>query len=394
VNDSTIGKLPTYKSIADCEICARIPQKVAEDIQLEKPRIIPPQVDQLLTVIELDDESTHRYCTSTTRLLKCSLCGTYYYYNHYDDDGEFFMDPASDTITVRRYDPVTAIDFMERIVAAGENALPKTLGQMTKAFAEGTIPPATRIAGESLDAKTGTVQIELDQLKDRYGELMRELGQLIQQRELDWHIKAYAVESLCYHFVSQGDWASLSAVLLRHPDPVVRLLTAKMVIGIGTDDAPAIDLVHVARALREALKAEMARKARMNEVAGVLLEIALADYGVTLVYDHGYGASSYKERHTRYVALYGLVVAAGHKADLGHAIPALCALLSDDKYLNYHVGWVLRTLAEKKKKDAHAIRDELVKLDRPGKRKVWKDPNVQQVVEACEKRLKTKKQPK
>ncbi|MBN1890060.1 MAG: hypothetical protein JW850_18835 [Thermoflexales bacterium] len=39
-----------YLSIADCERCKRIPQKMAGDVTSEELKIIPPEVNELSTV--------------------------------------------------------------------------------------------------------------------------------------------------------------------------------------------------------------------------------------------------------------------------------------------------------------------------------------------------------
>jgi hypothetical protein len=137
---------PAYISIADCPICARFPQKVSEDIRESAPKLIPAELNELVLVLEIDDDSTPAYCSSITRLLRCPRCGTHYYYNHYDDDGQHFMDPTSDDITVRRYDPVTALAFLDRIAAGAGDTLPNALGQMARAFSEGGGVPSTSIA--------------------------------------------------------------------------------------------------------------------------------------------------------------------------------------------------------------------------------------------------------
>jgi hypothetical protein len=378
-------RLSMVTSIADCAICSRIPQKVAEDIRAGAPKIVPPEVDRLATVVELEDESTPAYCTSITRLLKCSVCGTLYYYNHYDDDGAHFMDPTCDEITVRRYDPLTAMGFLERITAGTENALPNTLGQLKQAFAEGTSAPTTHIAGAGLSDQVHAARQELDELRGRYDEIMHDLIEVIRHRSPDWQIKMYAVESLCHHFLSQGDWSSLSDLLLKHPDPVVRVSTARLVIGIATGDAPVTDLVHTARKLRMFLETEIATQARMDELVEVLLEVALVGSGMTFEYDHGYGSSRYSPSSTRSVALYGLVVAADHQAELAYAIPALVGMLSQDKQLNYQVCWVLRTAA-KKIQCARAILGEIDKSNRSRKLELLRDAEVKRLVDECDTR--------
>ena len=165
----------SYLSIVDCEICARIPQQFTHDLNSGYSHIIPPEAEPLLKLVELNDESTHRYCTSTTTLLKCPACGSYYYHNHYDDDGEFFMDPPNYSITLRRYDAVTAMEFMERILADPGGALPHALGRLTKAFLDGYGPQATHISDAGLADKQQTLKAELEELRLRYDRLIEML---------------------------------------------------------------------------------------------------------------------------------------------------------------------------------------------------------------------------
>lgn len=383
-----------YASIADCPTCQRIPQKVSEDIELTGvPKIVPPEVDRLEIILELDDENTPAYCVSTTRLLKCAFCGTYYYWNHYDDDGQHFMDPTCDEITLRRYDPLSALSFLERVVAQSANALPAAFGQMKKAFVEGA-GRQTKIAAAGVDPKLRAAAAELAELRERYDEMVRDLADVLRHRPLPGQIQMYAVESLCHHFVSRGDWAALSATLLRHPDPVVRVLTAKTVIGIGTDDAPAIDLVHVSLGMRQAMAKELAKKARLNELVEVLLEIALAPNDATVLkYDHGYGSSSYYPSSARSVALYYLSVVGSHRADLTRAIPALVGLLGQDRRLNDAVCQVLGALVEKKNRsarllgNARSILDEIEQARAAGRPQLLLDAEVKKLVDKCNERL-------
>jgi hypothetical protein len=388
MENQTTGDRSQYKSIADCEICARIPQKIAQEINAAIPNIIPPEVDRLLAVIEVEDDSTPAYCISITRLLKCPVCGTYYYYNHYDDDGQHFMDPTCDEISIRRYDPLTAMSFLERLTAGADNALPSSFGQLKKAFAEGTGPPTSRAAGSGQSEKDQAVQNELDELRSRYDELVTGLIDILLHRSLDGQIKAYAIESLYYHFLSQDDWGSLSAVLLKHADPVVRVSTARLVIEIATGDAPVIDLVHTTRNLRKSLEAEIAQKSHMDELVGVLLEAALSGVGTVLEYDQGFGSSKYYPTDIRYVALYGLVVAAGVKADLTYAIPALLGMLAPKQWLNKDICWVLRAYAENQTQGAQAVMSEIEKIDSLRKAALLKDAEVLRLIDVCNQQIK------
>jgi hypothetical protein len=377
---------PAYISIADCPICARFPQKVSEDIRESAPKLIPAELNELLVVLEIDDESTPAYCTSTTRLLKCPKCGTHYYYNHYDDDGQHFMDPTSDDITVRRYDPVTALAFLDRIAAGAGDTLPNALGQMARAFSEGGGVPSTSIAAARQNQLASAARAEAAELRGRYDSLMEDLAGAIMRTGLDWQIKRYAVESLCLHFLAAGNWDSLNRLLLANPDPVVRVESARLIVGLGTDDAPVIDLVHAPGGMRSRTAKAIGQAAHMARLVDVLLELAQSPDGVTMEYDHGYGSSKYRSRSIRSAALYGLVVAAGHGPAVDAVVPALVGMLSADKRLNAEAGWVLRAVAERKP-GARIVQDALDRLESPLKSRILTDAEVQRVVEACRKRL-------
>jgi hypothetical protein len=377
---------PAYISIADCPICARFPQKVSEDIRESAPKLIPAELNELLVVLEIDDESTPAYCTSTTRLLKCPKCGTHYYYNHYDDDGQHFMDPTSDDITVRRYDPVTALAFLDRIAAGAGDTLPNALGQMARAFSEGGGVPSTSIAAARQNQLASAARAEAAELRGRYDSLMEDLAGAIMRTGLDWQIKRYAVESLCLHFLAAGNWDSLNRLLLANPDPVVRVESARLIVGLGTDDAPVIDLVHAPGGMRSRTAKAIGQAAHMARLVDVLLELAQLPDGVTMEYDHGYGSSKYRSRSIRSAALYGLVVAAGHGPAVDAVVPALVGMLSADKRLNAEAGWVLRAVAERKP-GARIVQDALDRLESPLKSRILTDAEVQRVVEACRKRL-------
>jgi hypothetical protein len=377
---------PAYISIADCPICARFPQKVSEDIRESAPKLIPAELNELLVVLEIDDESTPAYCTSTTRLLKCPKCGTHYYYNHYDDDGQHFMDPTSDDITVRRYDPVTALAFLDRIAAGAGDTLPNALGQMARAFSEGGGVPSTSIAAARQNQLASAARAEAAELRGRYDSLMEDLAGAIMRTGLDWQIKRYAVESLCLHFLAAGNWDSLNRLLLANPDPVVRVESARLIVGLGTDDAPVIDLVHAPGGMRSRTAKAIGQAAHMARLVDVLLELAQSPDGVTMEYDHGYGSSKYRSRSIRSAALYGLVVAAGIGSAVDACVPALVGLLSADKRLNAEAGWVLRAVAERKP-GARIVQDALDRLESPLKSRILTDAEVVRVLQACRAKL-------
>jgi|GEM_PF-2438006 len=379
----------SYISIASCARCGRIPQKMTEDFNPEGMRIVPPEVSELRTVLDMQDAGTHRYACSTTRLLKCDLCGTYYYYNRYEDDGEYVMDPKSDTVTVRRYDPLAVRDFLERLLAGPDNVLPNAPAQLTKAFVDNDYSLETKVIVKDYAALRDAVREELLELDGRMDALMDDCASILRDRVTTWHVQRYAFESVFARFVVQGDWDSLSRELLHHPDPGVRLAAAQLAVGIGTGDAPVYDILHATRAMRDFLESEVAKKDRKDELVTALLELALHDHGNTLRYEHGYGNSQYDPASIRMAALYCLVVLAGHRANLFHAIPSLVALLSRDTWLNRQVCWVLQTIVEKRKKGAPLVLEELEKLRtaRKAVKSIFKDGRVAELIGVCEKRL-------
>jgi len=361
---------------------------VSENIGSEGiTKIVPSEVNKLLTVIEMEDESTGSYCTSTTRLLKCPVCGTYYYYNHYDDEGGF-MDPPCNVITVRRYALLTAITFLEKVMSRTDGVLPHAFNQLTKAFAGGTAPGETRIAGEGLSKNPERAKKELEEVSNRYDRTIEDLIDVLKYDSPGWHIKIYIIESLCNHFLTGGDWKSVRNLLIRHRDPVIRVSTAKLITGVATNDSPVMDLLHMTEELRSSVKKLISRKKHMDELVRVLMDLALAGEGTTLEYDHNFGSSRYCEWGIPSVALYCLVVATESKADFTPLIPELVGMLSRNKSLRHYVSWVIRRLAEKKKKSSQAVLDEIEKIPPSRRARILKDKEVKRLIEECNKKLK------
>lgn len=378
-NSTTYPK--KYISIGECERCRRIPTKVAIDT-MQRPWVIPPEVNALATVVELKDESTPAHCVSITRLMKCEECGTYYYYNHYNDQGQHFMDPTCDEITVRRYTPLAAVGFMEDILMGTENALPRASGQLRKAYAEGIIPPETRISKKDFDGKMDAVRTELEEIRQRYASVVNNLAEVVKRQRRDTNIHGYIIEALCFHYVSLGDWAAMRELLLQHPDPLVRVSTANLMIGIATSDAPVIDLIHTSGAVRTSIEAEINQKGRMEELANILLEAATTTRADTTINTQGYiPASSYEEDY-RSAALYGLVVLANRRVRLDHAVPALVELLIEEPILRRNVCWVLRVHAKNKGKPSLILKaiSQAGIYDMPS---VMADKEVIRLVEVC-----------
>jgi len=376
-------------SIADCDICKNIPSKISADLEHGEEKEIPPEIDKLSKIVELDDDNTPAYCTSTTRLLKCPSCGCYYYYNHYDDDGQHFMDPTFDQVVIRRYNPLTAKRFLENILNHAGSTLPRAQGQLVKAFLDGTSPERQGIAEKVIASIADAASKELQDLDTRYDALIKDLISQLQQGPTDWETKMYIIDTLCAHFLSEGNLDAITKLLINHKDPVIRTETILFIIGMATDDAPVVDIIHVPAAERTALELLKSNKAYLRELSQILLDVAIKGEGTTLDFSK-YSKTKHVEKPLQIAALYGLVVAAGH-IDLSFAIPAIVTLLPGDARLNYQACWALKSIAERSKKRAQLVLDEIAKLSDDKKQELSKDQNFTDLLAECKKRLRKKK---
>jgi hypothetical protein len=376
-----------FSSIADCALCTRIPEKATEDRKRNSGESIPPEAGRLQTVVELNDGETHAYASSTTRLLKCPECGTYYYWNHYEDEGEHFMDPTYDEVSMRRYGPLAAKDFLERISGGPVNALPVSPGQWCKAFSEGTPLPDTKITEGEAGKEIRAARKELAALGSRYDEIIRFLAELLGRKPLPRPFLDHAVESLIAHELMRESWESVSRSLFRHADPAVRVRAAEYVIGIGTNDTAPADLLHTESRLRKTLETEIAKPERMAELVELFLQAALAGGEDPRNSGEGGAYPGRLARGVRSLALYGLVVAAGHGGKLVHAIPALLGLLSGDRRADHDVVWVLRVMAESGGAAAKVLA-EIAKVLKTIPPKAREGPEFKELVKMCGEKTK------
>lgn len=318
-----------YISIADCRLCKNIPQKSVEDLEdpeknPEEGQKIPKEVEKFTTITTIES-FPHRYAKSVDKLLKCPLCGTYYYYNHYDDDGEFFMDGTSDDVEVRRYDPLSARNYLAGIAEGAGGSLPKPLGQLKKEFLSG-VPFESGAEDEELQKQAQAARVELEELRERYPKLMEDLAEAVATgKASNWHIKKYYVEVLCNYYLVEGKFSEISELLLQHKDPVIKLESARYILGIGTGDAPVVELIHKTGSLTDA--AEKFVSKNMDALVNVLYDVAVSKEAAIPEYDWLMG---WFKTTTIIKALYGLRVANSHGADIAFAIPGIARLLVAD----------------------------------------------------------------
>jgi hypothetical protein len=377
----------TYISIADCEICRNIPQKISREREEGEYRNFPPELGSLSSIVDIEEDTNEAYCTSFTKLLKCPQCGTYYYQNIYEDEGQHFMDPTHYEKTIHRYDPLTAMHFLEGLmVKTPGSELPPTFGALKKAFAEGTTTPPTKVTNDAFARKLDVIRIELEEFRKRYPVLIREMIDVITKRSLEWQVKMYIAESLLAHFIREGDFDQIKKLILQHKDPVIRVEMAHKLLGVATLDAPVIDLVHIPVGDRNASKNILVDKTRITQIANILFEAAYHDDVKTFEYDHGYGKSKYQEQPLRAKALYGLNLAAD-LVDVGFILPVIFTLISPDKWTSNRVFWLLKTMAKRRKVNAQLILAELNKLDEATKQLFAKDFDYTSLLAECKKKV-------
>jgi hypothetical protein len=379
-----------YCSIIDCPTCEKLPSKMYYDLDRVGRDKIPAELNQLSTVISLDLETEHAYSSNTVKLLKCPRCGTYYYFSHYVDEGEHFMDPTSNDLAVRRYPPLTVIVFLEGIINKTPGTVPQPPGKLRKAFLEGTYPQPNEPIEEGRETIVELAGLELNELKTRYETIIGDFIEIVESRSPEWQIKKYIVDSLVLHFINNGDWNGISK-LLKHGDPVIRLETLKNIVRYSTEDAAVIDIIHVPYDIRKKYAKILKKKGQMDEIVQVTVELALSDHGYTQEYDDLCGYPEYYRKPVQDVALYCIVVLAKF-ADLSKYIPQLVDLLSENKHLNYMVSWALGSIAEQNKENAKLI----LKLIKNKKSQIGdiisQDEEIQRLLKLCRKELrKTKK---
>jgi hypothetical protein len=112
-----------FISLVDCEICRKITDMECVDAYLKLPDVFQFEVPKLLMIIETKKDDG-RYCLMTSRLLKCPLCATYFYYHSHDQDWDS-IDQISPqlSLTLIRYSPKRVIEFLKDLVSSTNKAL-------------------------------------------------------------------------------------------------------------------------------------------------------------------------------------------------------------------------------------------------------------------------------
>src|SRR5262245_7558200 len=106
----------SFLSIIDCDICTTFPQIFVDDREKKDGAKLPAKVDCLRVIFERESKP-HRYALQIEKLLRCDQCGTYYSYEHYDDDGESAGDTwIIDEITLKRFSIYQVIGYLQYIL--------------------------------------------------------------------------------------------------------------------------------------------------------------------------------------------------------------------------------------------------------------------------------------
>ena len=199
----------------------------------------------------------------------------------------------------------------------------------------------------------------------------------------NWQIKTYLVDTLIQVFLTQDDWEALRSELLHHPDPVIRLSTAMLLIGVATGDAPVADLIDVTRKMMSASEKGITLQGRLDELAAVLVEIVFAEDSYTFEYDNGFQSSKYW--HVR--SHRGGVVRPGSSR---RSWCRVCGIYSGagepapHRSMDHRPRLLGAAHAGKaEKENASLILAELEKISGRRKQKLMKDKHIQRLVEEC-----------
>ena len=248
-------------SCGDCALCAALPFKlIASSTGGASPRL-PAEVDQLVAVVTLGG----------SQLLRCPRCATDYFHGYEHQERDICTQESTD-VTVRRYGPVAAQAYLQRVLAGG--AAPLGVRQFSRAFLDGDgdaaqLGAATGPTADD-DPERARAQRELDALAARYDRSIADLVALLRRRRPALHLQAHAVEALCSHFALRAGWDALRAGLLEHRAPRVRLAAAALLVNIGLGNLSSFDVAHIPAPVRQALAAELAQPARVAELSRLL----------------------------------------------------------------------------------------------------------------------------
>ena len=368
-----------YCSIVDCALCRKLPLKL--DLDLDLVEEIPKELKKLSTVLSFDLEPEHEYSSNTVELLKCPKCGTYYYFNHFVDEGEHFMDPTSNDVSIRRYPPLAVIRFLEGIINKIPGTFPQPLGKLRDAFLEDTYPYPNEISEKERREKLKIVIAELNEIKGRYRTVIEEFINIIRNHPPEWHLKKYIVDSLLMHFINEDDWSSISNLMLKHRDPIIRVEALKFLAGFCSGDAAVTDILHIPNDILEKLEKILTKKSQLDEIIQVASKLALSDHGHTYHYDGLFG--KYYPHKVQYDALYCIRVLAEY-AGVSKLIPQLVDLLSEeDESLNFEVCWTLKRISEQNKEDAKLI---LGAIKSKADSRIMRSQEVQELIKECSER--------
>lgn len=345
-------------ALAQCTVCSGILQKHYVDLQEKDIPRVAPDISRLVTVLEVREEP-HRNTRSTTRLFKCPRCGTYYYCNRYRDAGEHFLDPVSDALTIRRYTFRAAINLLSGCNLMGGVNLPPSVDQMTRWFVEGAATNIVTLEDSEQARLSVIAEKEMGLLETRIPEVLAQLMALTHSTTAHAHLKLHAVESLLEHFLVEHAWARIDVDLLGHPDIAMAAESARILVGLGTDDAPLLDLVHVPPETRRYAATIMKDPTRRKRICEVLLAAAQDRTTRVLNFDYCYGNSSYFTMPLSLMALSALTSARMPLPLVQENLDLLVGLLDESEQLWDPVCGLLRDRAEKSRKAASLIRRRL-----------------------------------
>jgi len=348
-----------YKSIVNCEVCSNWNGKFFTKVE-ENPT--PNELKNYNVILDFL-EYPHSYASNATKFYKCPICGTYYYYNHYKDEGEHFMDPTYDEITIRRYTILNMKFILEGTINQIINTLPNAPGQLAKAFFENYLPD-TETIGKDQNSIIESAKKELQELLNRYNEVIEDFKNIIQNINYNPNITEYIIQTLCEDSVFNNNMDLIDKYLLENKDLNVKILTTDFLIDIASENAAVLELIHINSVLRTKFKKILKNEQLLEKLAKILIE------GI------------FNENTKIKTNSLNILTVLLKYYDVSFIIPRILTLLGDDNVLNDRISWLLHRFAELKIKNAELVIEEL-KMLISVKNELQNNSYIKKITEDC-----------
>ena len=222
---------PVLTPIERCKTCANLDQRIALDY--ERGAVRPSILDSLVPIATMrTDESSESW--GVRSVLRCRSCGTFYSVVRSKDEGHSFMDPTHDTEAITRLSLHAAIDTLGMFGGPG--------------------------AAEARAAHALRVALVTEAL----------VAMIARDAAPNWHLQKYACECLTQAALLNDDRDLLESLLVRNPNPIVRVHIALELVELAHGFQPYVGRGALKQTLEQAARGWLAEHSLTPVLAGVL----------------------------------------------------------------------------------------------------------------------------